>query len=204
MFLLINLIHFFYFRDNLCFDDDWTKSLKRKNDEKKRNSTISKTVNKKIDVIEPIINIKAPELDKELHDALLLDVKVDNIQENINSVKEFNPKKYKVNNNDTITEYLVNNISPKNNNKICIYFNKDCYSGGHVVKKKMPTVPNSIGPDNVFFILKRAITILVGLDYFPWNALKKIKDNENMLFNGPGRIKILISTKYVFHFIIIL
>ncbi|XP_060871947.1 scm-like with four MBT domains protein 1 isoform X2 [Metopolophium dirhodum] len=186
-------------RDNQNVDDGWIESLKRKNigDCEKGNSTISKTVNKKIDVIEPIFNVKAkaPELDEKLHDALFLDVKVDDIHENINTVNKCNSKKYKVNNIDTIIEYVVNNTSPKNSYKMCIYFNKDCYCGSHLIKKKIPTLPNSIGPGLVSSILQQAITILVDLAYFPSNALKIIKKNENKLLNGLGGVKILISTK---------
>jgi len=125
-----------------------------------------------------------------LHDALFLDVKVDNIQENINTAKVFNnTKKYKVNNIDTTMECVVNNTS----SKMCIYFNKDCYSGHHLVKEKIPTLPNSIGPDLVSSILHQAITIFVGLNYFPWNALKKIDENERLILLGFKYFK--VSTK---------
>jgi len=82
---------------------------------------------------------------------------------------------------------------------MCIYFNKDCYPGGHVVKKKILNLPVCIGPGPVPLILQEAITIFVDLDYMPWNALKKIKKIQNMLFNGPGGVEMLISTQYVFN-----
>jgi len=69
---------------------------------------------------------------------------------------------------------VVNNTTPKNNYEMCIYFNKDCYSGGCVVKNKISTLPNSIGPGLVSSILQQAIPIFVGINYFPQYALKKI------------------------------
>lgn len=188
-----------------------TESLiKRKHkDCEKGNSTISKTMNKKIKVIESVFNIKvkAPELDEELHDALFLDAKVDSIQENINTLKEVNPKKYKVNTIDTIIEHVVNNTSPENTSpgyKMCIYFNKDCSAGGKVVKTKINTLPNTIGPDLVSSVFQQAITILVNLNYFPLTALKKIKKIGNLLLTGLNNVRISIMPRYVFHFIITL
>jgi len=131
-----------------------------------------------------------------LHDALFLGVKVDNKQEKKNTAKEFNSKKYKeVNNIDAIIKYVVNNTTPKNINEMYIYLNKDCYSGGHVIKMKIPTLLNSIGFGLTSSILQQAITIFVGINYFPRYALKIIKKNENMLFNEHGGVEILINIK---------
>ncbi|KAL5237491.1 hypothetical protein ACI65C_004901 [Semiaphis heraclei] len=98
---------------------------------------------------------------------------------------------------DYLKENVTNNSSvmfSKNSYKMCIYFNKYCYPGGHVVKKKILNLPNSIDPGPVSTILREAISLFVDLDCFPWNALKKIKEVQNMLFNGPGGVKMWITT----------
>jgi len=193
------------------------ESSKEKNNKdcEKEKTKISKAAIKKVNDIEPNLDVKleTPELDEEFHDALFLDEEDDNLQENTNTVQEkmntvkeknniineVNFKKYKeVSNIDTTIEDVVKNTSKtfyKNSYKMSIYFNKDCYPGGHVVKRKIPKLPNSIGPGIVSSILQEAITIFVDLDYFPWSALKKIKKIQNMLFNGPGGVEMLIKTK---------
>ncbi|XP_029342125.1 scm-like with four MBT domains protein 1 isoform X2 [Acyrthosiphon pisum] len=108
-----------------------------------------------------------------------------------------NNKKKKVYHVEKSIDNVVRNSSKlfsKNSYQMCIYFNKDCYPGGHVVKKKIPSLPVCIGPGLVSSILRDAITAFVNLDYFPSNALKKIKKIQNMLFNGPGGVEMWITT----------
>lgn len=165
------------------------------------------------------MNIKEeepPELDEEFHDALLLNeelqealllnehvnIVVENIntvQKNPNTIKKISTKKFKkVNKVETKIENISKSIIKtfcKNNYKMCIYFNKDCYHGCNIVKKKVEKLPNCIGPGVVSSILQEAISIFVDIDYYPQHALQKIKKLQNMLFNGPGGIEMLISTK---------
>jgi len=147
-----------------------------------------------------------PELDEEFHDALFFDEavdiipkKIDTVQVKMNSAKEIYSKKNKKVNGVEKTIKKVDktslNIFSQNNNKICIYFNKDCYHGSHVVKKKIANVPDSIGPGPISSILQEAIAIFVNLNLFPWIALKKIKNIQKMLFNGPGGVEMRVSTK---------
>lgn len=135
------------------------------------NANVSKFVNKKLNNFKPVKNIKAvpPELDEELHEAISLEEKV---------VKEIDPEKIK-----------------ENSSEICIYFNKNCYSGGHILKKKKLKLPKVIGPGPVSTTLKLGITLLINSDYHPGTALKKLKNIQNMLFNGPGGVNMLIISK---------
>jgi len=184
------------------------ESLKEKNNKdcKKEKTKISKTVIIKVDDIESNLNIETPEIDEEFHDALFLDEDCNNIQEKtntehkkMNTIKEVNSKKYKeVSNNSTTIRDVVKNTSKafyKSSYKMFIYFNKDCYPGDNVVRKKVTKLPNSIGPGIVSSILQEAITIFVNLNRFPWNTLKKIKKIQNLLFNVPGGVEMLIKTK---------
>eukprot|EP00102_Acyrthosiphon_pisum_P026276 XP_016663486.1 PREDICTED: scm-like with four MBT domains protein 1 [Acyrthosiphon pisum] len=146
-----------------------------------------------------ILDVKyEPGLDEEFYDALFVDEAVDIKSKKMNSAKEIDSKKNKKVNDVVKTIKKVDktslNIFSQNNNEICIYFNKDCYYGGHVVKKKIANLPESIGPGPISLILQEAITIIVNLNSFPWIALKKIKKNKKMLFNGPGGVEMRVST----------
>lgn len=147
-----------------------------------KNSILCSIVTKKVDVIKPTVNVKvkieSPELDEEFHDALF-------------SEEETMQKEN--------TDVKIEEIKPKNLIKavyeMIIYFNKNCYSGTHTVKKKISNLPMSIGPGPVSKILQEAITIFINLDFSPRNALKKIKKSQHMLFDEPGGVEMLISTK---------
>jgi len=147
-----------------------------------------------------------PELDEKFHDALFVDEevdikpgKMDTVQVKLNSAKEIDSKKNKKVNDVEKTIKKVDKTSltifSQNSNKICIYFNKNCYPGGHALKKKIANLPESIGPGPISLILQEAITMFVNLNLFPWIALKKIKKIQKMLFNGPGGIEMRVSTK---------
>lgn len=137
------------------------------------------TVIKKIDVIEPISDIKmeSPELDEEFHDALFSEEE-DTIKKENTEIK--------------IKESILKN-SIKAVYEMTIYFNKNCYSGTRTVKKKISNLPMSIGPGPVSKILHKAIILFINLDFSPRDALKKIKKSQHMLFDGPGGVEILIS-----------
>ncbi|XP_022180429.1 scm-like with four MBT domains protein 1 [Myzus persicae] len=143
-------------------------------------------------------DIKPEEVDFKTEEDDIQLGEVHNKPEKKKSAKVVNPKKNKkVNHIEKTIENVVRNSSnmfSKNKYEIKIYFNKDCYSGGHVVKKKIPQLPDSIGPGPVSSILREAITLFVDLDYFPCSALKKIKKIQNMLFNGPGGVEMWITT----------
>ncbi|XP_050534831.1 MBT domain-containing protein 1-like isoform X2 [Daktulosphaira vitifoliae] len=81
------------------------------------------------------------------------------------------------------------------NKKFYIHFNKDCYPGNHTVKRKITALPNNIGPGFVSKVLQEAISIFVSLDYYPWVALKKIKKLQHLLYNEPGGVVKMVSTK---------
>jgi len=76
-----------------------------------------------------------------------------------------------------------------------IYFNKYCYAGNNLVENEIVNIPSSIGPGPVSRILYEAITIFVNLNNFPNNALKKIKKVQHLLFNEPGGVELLVTTK---------
>jgi len=142
------------------------------------------------------VDNKPDEVDNKLE-------KVDYKPAKRNNAKEVNLKeKNKVFHVEKSIVNVVSNslkLFSKNSYKMCIYFNKDCYPGGHVVKKKIPSLPDCIGPGPVSSILRDALTAFVDLDYFPYNALKKIKKIQNMLFSGPGGVEMWITTTYVFN-----
>jgi len=143
-----------------------------------------------------------PELDDEFHDALFSDENISNkiefIEDEIKSEEEVDNKIYE--NVNYVSPAIVNIIKnptkmiSKNSYKMCIYFNKDCYPGGHVVRKKIQKIPYCIGPGPASKVLQKAITLFVDIDYIPSNALKKIKKIQHMLFNGPGGVEMLIKT----------
>lgn len=91
----------------------------------------------------------------------------------------------------------------KNNTKIlntsernlCVYFNKSCYSGACIKKKKIPNLPKRIGPGPVSKVLQDAITTFVGMNCNPTIALKKIKNVQKELFDGPGGVELFVTTK---------
>lgn len=65
-------------------------------------------------------------------------------------------------------------------NQLNIYFNKNCYSG-RMVKKRIPALPNSIGPGPVSKMLQKAITLFVNLDNIPQFALFKIYKVQKLI-----------------------
>lgn len=143
-----------------------------------------------------------PEIDDEFRDALFAGENVSNkiefIEDEIKSEEEDDNKIY--GNVNHVSSAIVNIIKnstkmiSRNSYKMCIYFNKDCYPGGHVVRKKIQKIPYCIGPGPVSKVLQKAITQFVDVDYIPSNALKKIKKIQHMLFNGPGGVEMLIKT----------
>lgn len=178
------------------------------------NNDVSKTANNKILITQPNnkilitqpnIKIEQPDLDEDFHDALFLEEEVD--AKKIEKENVIN--KSEKNNDDNIKEVHaqkrtreqenISNIPIKrfytNIYKMCIYFNKDCYPGSNLVKNKIANIPCSIGPGPVSRILHEAITIFVNLDYFPNNALKKLKKVQKLLFNEPGGVELFVTTK---------
>lgn len=83
----------------------------------------------------------------------------------------------------------------KNSYKMCIYFNKNCSTNNYFIKKKVARLPNCIGPGPVSKILQKALTMFVKLEYVPSTVLRKIKKNQNMLFNGPGGVNMIITAQ---------
>lgn len=166
-------------------------------------SDVSKTKKNNKDDIKSVIKLEQPELDEEFHDALFS-------EEEVNTLKKENvdfTKKEKIDNVKHLKELDTNNEDANsreknmdetlcpNKLKLSVYFNKSCYPGSGMIKKKVDRLPNSIGPGPVTKILQEAITTFVNLDYFPSIALKKIKKNQQMLFNGPGGVSKLITSK---------
>lgn len=146
-------------------------------------SIVTNKVDEKKNVFEPIVDVKieSPELDEEFHDALFQE------EEEEDTMKKEN------------TDVRIKETIPKNSIKavyeMIIYFNKNCYSGTHTDKKKISHLPISIGPGPVSKILQKAITTFINLDFSPGDALKKIKKIQHMLFDEPGGVEMLISTK---------
>lgn len=114
------------------------------------------------------IKVEPPELDEELHDAILQEAEV--VEKD-----DFEKK--------------------KNSSIMCLYFNKNCYSGKHIQRKKTLKLPKVFGPGPVSTTLRHGITLLINCNYYPGTALKKLKNNQNMLFNGPGGVNMLITSK---------
>jgi len=163
-----------------------------------------------VDIIKEEVDIIKEEVD-------IKSEKVDNIPEEVDNKLEevdYKPAKRKntkeVNLKEKKKVYLVekciekgvrnsSKLLSKSSYKMCIYFNKDCYPGGHIVKKKISSLPDCIGPGPVSSILQDGITTFVDLDYSPPTTLKKIKQIQNKLFSGPGGVEIWITTMYVFN-----
>jgi len=163
-----------------------------------------------VDIKPEEVDIKPEEVDNIPEEVDNIPEEVDNKLEEVdynsakrNNAKEVNLKKkkkvYHVEKSIENAFKISSKLFSKNSYRMCIYFNKDCYPGGHIVKKKIPSLPVCIGPGPVSSILREALTAFVDLDYFPGNALKKIKKIQNMLFNGPGGIEVWITTTYVFN-----
>ncbi|KAL4104178.1 hypothetical protein QTP88_019487 [Uroleucon formosanum] len=151
-----------------------------------------------IDIKTDVVDIKSDEVDIKPDEVDIKLEEVDYKPEKMDNANEVNLKKKKSSHVEKSIENMVKNDSKlfsKNSYMMCIYFNKDCYLGGHVVKKKILNLPVCIGPGPVSSILKEALTIFVDLDYFPFNALKNIKKIQNLLFNGPGGVEMWITTK---------
>ncbi|XP_025406134.1 uncharacterized protein LOC112680298 isoform X2 [Sipha flava] len=147
------------------FEDKLEESIQNiLNEDCVNNSIVSKTADKKLNNIK----VEPPELDEELHDAIL--------QEEVGEKDDFEKKK-------------------NYGSKMCIYFNKNCYSGKNLLKKKTLKLPKVIGPGPVSTTLKHGISLLINCNYYPGTALKKLKNIENILFNGPGGVNMLITSK---------
>lgn len=134
------------------------------------------------------VKVELPELDEEFHDALFCE------EETIGK-KEVSSESV----NDEIKEKIMLTINKKslfkNSYIMSIYFNKKCNPGCYMTRKKISTLPDSLGPGPVSNILHKAITLLINLSYFPSASLKRIKNNQNTLLNGPGGVEMLITTK---------
>lgn len=195
-----------YFRNSTNFDDMLEESIQNiLNDNCIASSNVLKTAKDDLDTVDSNIKIKieSPELDEEFHDALFLEEEVDKndtiitkekndfIKENITKKKEVNVRKKK----KIKPNIHKKTLDMKTSCTMSIYFNKSCYFGPHILKKKLAKLPNSIGPGPVSTILQQAINIFINLDYFPSTTLKKIKKLQNTLFNGPGGIEMLVCSK---------
>lgn len=134
------------------------------------------------------IKMEPPELDEEFHDALFC-------EEEPISKKEVSSESVK----DTIKEKIMSTTNKKllfkNSYIMSIYFNKKCNPGCYITRKKISTLPDSLGPGPVSNILHKAITLLINLSYFPSASLKRIKKNQKTLLNGPGGVEMLLTTK---------
>lgn len=158
-------------------------------------SNVSK-IKKNNDDDKPMIKLEQPELDEEFHDALFSEEEVDTLKKERVDIT----KKEKV---DDVKHVIEFDTKIKNENTcekdmdetLYVYFNKNCYPGSGMRKKKIEKLPNSIGPGPVARVLQEAISIFVNLDYFPSTALKRIKTNQKMLFSGPEGISKLIISK---------
>ncbi|VVC28864.1 SLED domain,Mbt repeat [Cinara cedri] len=171
----------------------------------------SKTENN--DVTEPIIEVKQTELVEEFYELnkfigsvnLYSDSKTEN-NDVTELVEEFHDALFSKGEKEVVTKQkcqvqakkkfnLKKQIKTLNtdNYKMCIYFNKNCYTKNCFLKKKLGKIPNFIGPGPVSTILHQAISIFVRLSYVPLTMLKKIKKNQSILFNGPGGINMVIT-----------
>jgi len=179
-------------RSTRSFADSLNESIEHiLNDDCVESSNDSKTVNNKINVD---VKVESPELDEEFHDALFSE------EENAknSSEKESNVGTVKKEMHSAIEEENLSTIKKTlhtESYKICIYFNKNCKPGSHIVRKKITELPDSIGPGPVLNVLQKSITILINSFYFPVTSLKKIKNNENILFEDLTGVPILITTK---------
>lgn len=151
------------------------------------NSDESSDFSKTIDEIDHnmIVDIKEepPESDEESHNELFNE---DEINKNILIAKK-----------EEIDSDSIKNISQgfyKYKYQMCLYFNKSCYPGGHIVRSKIAELPDSVGPGSVSQVLYEAITLIVNSNYFPYTALKKIKRHENMLFNSLGGVTMSVAS----------
>lgn len=181
-----------YYRSTRSFADSLNESIEHiLNDNCVKSSNDSKTVNDKINVD---VKVESPELDEEFHDALFSE---EGNAKN-NSEKESNVGTVKIETHNDIKKENLSTLKKTlhtNSNKICIYFNKNCKPGSHIVRKKIAELPDSIGPGSVLNILQKSITILINSFYFPVTSLKKIKNNENILFENFSGVAMLITTK---------
>lgn len=143
--------------------------------------TVHSTVNSNV-------KMEPPELDEEFHDALFC-------EEEPIGTKEVSSESVR----DEIKEKIISTRNRrfllKNSYIMSIYFNKKCNPGCHIARKKVSTLPDSLGPGPVSNILHKAITLLINLSYFPSASLKRMKKNQNTLLNGPGGVKMLFTTK---------
>lgn len=191
------------FRNNQRFEDNLEVSLQNiLDDNYVESNDVSKKANNNVHGIKPNVKVESPDLDEEFHDALFLEEEM-----GAKETKDNTKMEHKKNNGGTVKEKCTQkrkgeqeNIIPlkrfyTNIYKMCIYFNKACYSECNIEDKKIANIPSSIGPGPVSKILHEAITIFVNLDNFPNNTLKKIKKVQYLLFNEPGGIELLVTTK---------
>uniref|UniRef100_A0A2S2R5G4 Scm-like with four MBT domains protein 1 n=1 Tax=Sipha flava TaxID=143950 RepID=A0A2S2R5G4_9HEMI len=116
--------------------------------------------------------------------SLKLDINAHHI---IAAEKDIMKRKNKIFKNNT----KILNMSERN---MCVYFNKSCYSGVCIKKKRIANLPRRIGPGPVPKVLQDVITTFVSLNYNPIIALKKIKNIQKELFDGPGGVELFVTT----------
>lgn len=143
------------------------------------------------------VKAEPSDVDEELHDALFLEDEIDKDEEKISTNKEDNlflnsEESLHINKNENV---FKNHIKTHCSDQICVYFNKNCYPGNHLSKRRVQRLPNKIGPGSVLTVLYEAISLFVNLDYFPWNALKKIKQIEYMLINESEGVEMKVTTE---------
>lgn len=65
-----------------------------------------------------------------------------------------------------------------------VYYNHHCFSGPHLSKSRIASLPKCVGPGPIFLVMKEVLSMLINVAYKPCRVLKELqlegKPNSDM------------------------